>query len=240
MHLWVKSDASYLSETKARSRYAGYHYLSSKPSDPSKPPAADAPQPKLNGPISIPAKILREVVSSAAEAELGGLFYNGKEAVPERITLDELGHPQPPTPMITDNSTASGIANDSVKQRRSKAMDMRYYWIRDRVRQGQFYVYWRRGSSNRANYYTKHHPAKHHIRERPNALHDPGPQNYYAALANEDADITPLPSKPDPVSNSGEGVLIPIFYQPRRLARRPSNPAMLTCRARRHARIATE
>jgi hypothetical protein len=170
MHLWVESDASYLSESKARSRYAGYHYLSSRPTDPTTPPGPDEPQPKLNGPISIPAKILREVVASAAEAELGGLFHNGKEAVPERITLDELGHPQPPTPLVTDNSTASGIANDSVKQRRSKAMDMRYYWIRDRVRQGQFHVYWRRGSSNRADYYTKHHPAKHHIRERPNAL----------------------------------------------------------------------
>ncbi len=142
MHLWVESDASYLSETKARSRYAGYHYLSSKPPDPCKAPAADAPQPRLNGPINIPAKILREVVSSAAEAELGGLFYNGKDAVPERITLDALGHPQPPTPTLTHNSTASGIANDSVKQRRSKAMDMRYYWTRDRARQGHFYVYW--------------------------------------------------------------------------------------------------
>jgi hypothetical protein len=68
MHLWVESDASYLSETKARSRYGGYHYLSSKPLDPSKPPTADAPQPRLNGPINIPAKILREVVSSAAES----------------------------------------------------------------------------------------------------------------------------------------------------------------------------
>ena len=39
---------------------------------------------------------------------------------------------------------------------------MRFYWIRDRVRQGQFIVYWRNGDSNRADYFSKHHPATHH------------------------------------------------------------------------------
>jgi hypothetical protein len=86
--------------------------LSDKLTDPTKPPAD---QPPRNGPINVPCKILKEVLSSAAEAELAGLYGNGKEAVPERITLEELGHPQPPTPIFTDNSTASGIANDSVK-----------------------------------------------------------------------------------------------------------------------------
>jgi hypothetical protein len=60
---------------------------------------------------------MREVVSSAAEAELAALFHNGKEACPIRITLEELGHPQPPTPLTTDNNTASGISNDTVKQK---------------------------------------------------------------------------------------------------------------------------
>ena len=51
-----------------------------------------------------------------------------KEAVPIRAALEEMGHPQPPTAIVVDNSTASGIANKTVKQRRSKAMDMRFYW----------------------------------------------------------------------------------------------------------------
>jgi hypothetical protein len=63
--------------------------------------------------------------------------------------------------MVTDNSTTIGIANDSVKQRRSKAMDMRYYWVRDRVRhQGQFHVFWRHGKTNSGDYYSKHHGPK--------------------------------------------------------------------------------
>ena len=70
---------------------------------------------------------MKEVVSSAAEAETGGLFYNGKEACPIHTTLSELGFLQGPTPIQTDNSTACNIANETVKQRQSKAMDMRYY-----------------------------------------------------------------------------------------------------------------
>ena len=126
MILAVESDASYLSVIKARSRAAGYFYLTNAPST----PTAEL---KPNGAVHVLCHIMREVLSSAAEAELGALFHNGKEACPLRIALEEMGHPQPATPMATDNNTASGIATDTVKQKRSKAIDMRFYWIRDRV-----------------------------------------------------------------------------------------------------------
>ena len=38
-------------------------------------------------------------MASAVKEEMGGLFVNGKEAVILRTTLEELGHPQPPTPI---------------------------------------------------------------------------------------------------------------------------------------------
>ena len=45
-----------------------------------------------------------------------------------RVTLEELGHPQPATPMRTDNSTADGIRNKTVNQKQqSKSMDMQFY-----------------------------------------------------------------------------------------------------------------
>eukprot|EP00957_Ditylum_brightwellii_P072206 5489128-Ditylum_brightwellii.AAC.1 len=84
-------------------------------------------------------------MSSAAEAEVGALFINSKAVVGLRIALQEMGHPQPPTPIMTDNSTASGIANSSIKQRRSRAIDMRFYWVKDRVQQGQFFIFWKPG-----------------------------------------------------------------------------------------------
>jgi hypothetical protein len=171
MYLWGHSDASYLSEPHSRSRIGGYFFLSDRPKDPTRPPTPQDAPPTPNGAIHVVTHLMKEVVSSAAEAETGGLFYNGKEACPIRTTLSELGFPQGPTPIQTDNSTACGIANDTVKQRRSKAMDMRYYWIRDRVLQNQFHIYWAQGSDNLADYFTKHHPASHHRAVRPFYLH---------------------------------------------------------------------
>jgi uncharacterized protein YbcC (UPF0753/DUF2309 family) len=73
-------------------------------------------------------------MTSAAKAKVGALFINGQDAIPLRNTLIELGHLQPPMPMIqTNNSTAAGFANDTIKQKRSKAMDMRFYWIKDLI-----------------------------------------------------------------------------------------------------------
>ena len=115
---------SYLSESEARSRAAGFFYLSSN-QDVTPPTAKPAP---LNGPVHILCKIINNVMSSATEAEVAGLFLNGQDAVMLRNTLEFLGHPQPATPVQTDNSCAEGIANDTVKQKRSKAMDMRFYW----------------------------------------------------------------------------------------------------------------
>jgi hypothetical protein len=171
MVLHVHSDASYLSAPAARSRIGGYFFLSSSVG--ATPPSPTAPPVPFNGPVLVTCSILRSVVSSAAEAELGALFYNAKEGCMLRSTLQDLGHPQPATPIQTDNSCAAGIANDTVKQKRSKAMDMRFYWVRDRVRQGEFLIYWRRGADNDADYFTKHHPPAEHRRKRSRYLHVP-------------------------------------------------------------------
>ena len=53
---------------------------------------------------------------STAEAELGALFLNCKEGKVLRLTLEEMDHLQPPTPVHCDNLTATGIANDAVKK----------------------------------------------------------------------------------------------------------------------------
>ena len=78
-----------------------------------------------------------------------------------------MGHKQPATPVQVDNSTAEGIINKRVPKR-TKAMDMRFHWLRDRsISQKQFQFYWRPGSMNYADYWTKHHPAAHHRNMRP-------------------------------------------------------------------------
>jgi hypothetical protein len=131
MQLKIHSDASYLNAPKARSRVGGHFYLGNRKSKVE----------VQHGAILHPTGVLKHVVSAASDAKVGGLFINCKEGTAIRITLGELGHPQGPTPVQTDNSTASGIANDTIKQQRSKAMDMRFYWVRNHVRQGEFTVY---------------------------------------------------------------------------------------------------
>jgi hypothetical protein len=166
MILHVHSDASYLSERKARSRSGGFFYLSSAPLNPTIAPHSESTPPPLNGAVLVHSSIMSTVLSSATEAKAGALFYNAKEATVLRNTLAALGHPQPPTPIQTDNACAAGIANDTIRQRRSKAMDMRFYWVRDRVSRGEFLVYWRAGTDNLADYFTKHHSPSHHRRIR--------------------------------------------------------------------------
>jgi hypothetical protein len=41
-------------------------------------------------------------------------------------------------------------------------MDMHFYWVKDRVKQDQFHIYWGPGYQNLADYFTKHHSPMHH------------------------------------------------------------------------------
>jgi hypothetical protein len=152
MILNIHSDAYYLSVSNARSRLGDLFFCGDKS------PHED----NLNGSILNVASVIKNVVASAAESEVGACFQNAQSGAPLRVTLAELGHIQPPTPLRTDISTAFGILNETIKQKRSKAMDMRYHWLTDRVRQKQFDVYWRPGRENLGDYHTKHHSAQHH------------------------------------------------------------------------------
>jgi hypothetical protein len=50
-------------------------------------------------------------------------------------------------------------------------MDMHFYWIKDRVEQGQYHVYWGPGKQNVADYFTKYHSPAHHKRMREIYIH---------------------------------------------------------------------
>jgi hypothetical protein len=134
MILNVHSDASYLSETKARSRASGHYFLGWLPTH-NKPI-------RLNGPMFDLCIILKHVAASAAESKLGALFLNMQQTKIIRPILSELGHPQPPTPIHCNNATAVGITNNTVKKQHSGAMEMRYFWVCDQVKHGHITVVW--------------------------------------------------------------------------------------------------
>jgi hypothetical protein len=144
MVLAVHSDASYLSETRSRSRVGGHFFM-----------AGHNDIPNNNGAMLNISEILKHVVSSASEAEIGGLFINVKAAIPIRHTLIEMGHPQPPTPIQTDNSTAQQLISNKIRQKALKSMEMRFNFLKCWEVQEQFRFYWRPGTQNFADYFSQ-------------------------------------------------------------------------------------
>ena len=165
MLLKIHSDTGYNNSAKAQSRAGGHFVLGNSDNKP----------PLNNGVLLALAKIIKNVMASATEAELAAMFINCREAIPIRDTLKELGHPQPPTPVIKDNVIAKSIIDWTLKQNRSKAMDKCYYWLQDRADQKHFHFLWRPSKENLGDYYTKHHSTKHHIQQRPHYVHVDSP-----------------------------------------------------------------
>jgi hypothetical protein len=120
MVLTGHSNTLCLSKSKARSHAGGHVFMSNN--------TAKTPN---NCAILMIAQIIKTVMSSAAEAEVGALCINCREAIPARHTLNFIGHPQPLTPMQTDNTTALGVLNNNVIKK-LKAMDMKYHRLHNR------------------------------------------------------------------------------------------------------------
>lgn len=151
MVLHIQSDASYLSRSGSRSVAGGYFYLGHR----------DMPT-HINGAVHCTSNNLDVIVAAASEAEYGAVFFNGQTGVWLRTVLLALGYLQPATILLCDNDCAVGIANNTVKLRRSKAIDVRFHWIRDRIKQEQFRVLWRKGANNLADFFTKALPVHAH------------------------------------------------------------------------------
>ena len=122
--LFMGSDAAHLVAPEAQSHAGGCQHLSNKEGT------------LFNGPVLILANAIKNVTASATEAELGALFVNAQEAVAPRNCLDAMGHPQPAAPLKTDDNAANGTLNNAMKQKRSKAIDVRFHWLCDQAQQG--------------------------------------------------------------------------------------------------------
>ena len=103
------SDASYLSEPGARIRAGGHFFLSSNVAIPSN-----------NGAVLNITQIIKAVMTSTAEAEIGAIYINARKSVPQRIMLSEMGHLQPRTPMQTNDSAAHAFVTKNVQPRITK------------------------------------------------------------------------------------------------------------------------
>jgi hypothetical protein len=157
MVMWIHSDASHHSEPGSRSRAGGFFVCGEPIFN-----GPDAPF-KVNAPFDIISTKLPTVTGSSSESETGALYINATTACTHRITLEDLGHPQPPTPIVYDNQVSGKVALGKAKQKKSKAFATRYHWLKDRLRLGEFRLVWAPGSTNLADFFTKVHPG-HHVR----------------------------------------------------------------------------
>ena len=112
--MWIH--AAYLVVPGAKSRIDGFYYFKCAPNG--------SILPHMNNPIHVECKYLRHVVASAAEAEVGGLFHNCQTLLPIRHCLQLMGHPQPPTPVKTDNTIAKDFTYNNITIRKAKSWDM--------------------------------------------------------------------------------------------------------------------
>ncbi len=159
MVLAIHRNASYLSKPKSLSRTGRHMFMTGKDDTPSN-----------NGTVLNILQIIQVFMSSVAEAELGALFINTKTAISLRHMLMEISHPQPRTPMQANNKLAHALFTNKILPKALKAMDMHFHWLRCHNTQGQFCCYWRPGTQNLADYFTKHHPTSHHTSVRPTIL----------------------------------------------------------------------
>ena len=127
MVLCAHSDTGFHNESKGSSRAGAYIIFSENNA-----------MPRWNGSVLTLAKIIKFVMSSASEAELGALFITAQEMVAMRQTLEEMKWSQPKSPIQTDNSAAAGVVDNTIVPRKLKTMDRRLHWLRCREAQGQF------------------------------------------------------------------------------------------------------
>ena len=121
MILSAHSDAAYLNVLRAHSCADAHIMLFD-----------NTPVPSINGPVLTIAQIIKNFMSSAAEAKISGLFICTKAMIPLRNTLIKMGWPQPPSPVQCDNYNATGVTNKTMVNKMLKSMDMRLWWLRCR------------------------------------------------------------------------------------------------------------
>ena len=57
---------------------------------------------------------------------------------------------------------ACGIMNSTIKQHRSRSMEIQYFYINDQVDNKEFKVEWHPGQKNLGDYNSKHHETRKH------------------------------------------------------------------------------
>ena len=137
MSLAAHADSGFNNESRSRSRADAHIYLFE----------VDA-RPRWNEAVIAFTAIMKNVMASDAEAELGAIYECARAMLPLRQALTKKGWPQGNSSIQTDNSTANGVFNNTIVPTRLKSMYMLLRWLRCREAQGQFGFFWDPGTDN--------------------------------------------------------------------------------------------
>jgi hypothetical protein len=124
----------------------------------------DAPE-TIGNVTEIMCKLPISCVASILEGEYCAGFLAGQIMYNHKVILEELGYPQTAIQFFGDNTTAVGITNDSMKIKKSKAVDKSFHWMRDKVRCGDYISSHIATTLNSSNIFTKSLAPKDHHRE---------------------------------------------------------------------------
>ena len=81
-------------------------------------------------------------MTSAEDSEIGALYFNSWQAIPEQTTVEGMVHKQPPTPIQTDNTTALGFVTKKLQPKATKSTYIKHWFMCDRQDRNQFRYYW--------------------------------------------------------------------------------------------------
>ena len=121
MVLCAHSDAVFHTESKGHSRAGDHMFLSENNA-----------MPRWNGSVLTLSQIVKFVVSSALEAELGSLFIISQEMVEMKNTLEEIKWPHTKSPIQAENSAAAGVINNTIVPSKLKTIKRHLHWLRCR------------------------------------------------------------------------------------------------------------
>ena len=108
------------------------------------------------GAITWSSKKQPTVALSTMEAEYLALAHSSKEALWLRALLSDLGlPPSGPTTLYTDNQSAIAFAHDSQFHARSKHIDIRHHFVRERVESKDIAIVHCSSEDNSADLFTK-------------------------------------------------------------------------------------
>ena len=118
MNFVIYSGTGYLNECNAYNTNGGHHSLSE-----------NAKHPVNNGPILSISIIVKAVMVSASKAKPSTLYAYTCKGMKKQDILAEMGHPQLPTPIQTDNSTSKSIINTHVQPKHTKENGMWFHCL---------------------------------------------------------------------------------------------------------------